>query len=65
MIGGGKSGDTIKVLAELDKSMAPWLSFSWLHSADTVFVVGKTLAFTRMSFFNDNGDMFARGSHTK
>ncbi|KAF3761679.1 Thioesterase/thiol ester dehydrase-isomerase, partial [Cryphonectria parasitica EP155] len=27
--------------------------------------MGRTLAFTRMSFFNEKGDLCARGSHTK
>lgn len=31
----------------------------------TLGTVGKTLAFTHMSFYNAKGDLFARGSHTK
>ncbi|ROW01308.1 hypothetical protein VMCG_05932 [Cytospora schulzeri] len=27
--------------------------------------MGKTLAYTHMSFYNTKGDLFARGSHTK
>ena len=27
--------------------------------------VGKTLAYTSIKFSNSNGDVFARGSHTK
>lgn len=27
--------------------------------------MGKTLAYTRISFFNEKGELAARGSHTK
>ncbi|ROW00910.1 hypothetical protein VPNG_08276 [Cytospora leucostoma] len=43
---GGKTGDTINVLAVCEK-------------------MGRTLAFTHISFYNSKGDLFARGSHTK
>lgn len=35
------------------------------ETIDTTMIVGKTLAFTHIKFFNSKGDMFARGSHTK
>jgi hypothetical protein len=30
-----------------------------------LFPVGKTLAYTTVTFYNDKGEMTARGSHTK
>ena len=32
---------------------------------DLFFLVGKTLAFTSVEFFNNKGQLAARGSHTK
>lgn len=33
--------------------------------ADALSTVGKTLAYTQMSFYNVKGELCAKGSHTK
>ena len=62
---GGRAGDKIRVIAECEKSESPDLTPIRTEAIDTMTIVGKTLAYTHMKFFNGKGDLFARGSHTK
>lgn len=62
---GGRAGDRIRVIAECEKSECLESMPNGTETIDTTMIVGKTLAYTHMKFFNSKGDMFARGSHTK
>lgn len=44
-----------------------WFSYvcSFRANLYTMYLVGKTLAFTSINFSNAKGEVFARGSHTK
>ncbi|KAF5130294.1 putative esterase C31F10.02 [Metarhizium anisopliae] len=59
---GGKPGDLLRGTATCDKSKSTLRILCCEADAD---VVGKTLAFTTVTFTNGKGQLAARGSHTK
>jgi acyl-coenzyme A thioesterase 13 len=65
---GGKIGDLIKAEVTCDKcefaTSIPTLPIN-MPLLIIPCLVGKTLAFTSINFSNNNGEVFARGSHTK
>lgn len=61
---GGKVGDTLKGTAICEKSR--FRTSKVLLGGDVnCSTVGKTLAFTTVTFTNGKGQLAARGSHTK
>ncbi|GAO17632.1 hypothetical protein UVI_02001950 [Ustilaginoidea virens] len=64
---GGAPGDTLKATAVCEKSRyTATPAVKSIHGAQTdVAAVGKTLAFTTVTFTNSKGQVAARGSHTK
>ncbi|KAJ8125151.1 hypothetical protein O1611_g8488 [Lasiodiplodia mahajangana] len=63
--GGGKVGDKITGSAICDKSKSPFRQSNRDGKSIDVYSVGKTLAYTSVTFRNSNGELAARGSHTK
>lgn len=62
---GGKMGDLLKGTAVCDKSKSFTLKSLCTLMELTCDVVGKTLAFTTVTFTNAKGQLAARGSHSK
>ncbi len=62
---GGKMGDKIQATATCDKSKPKPTGISELSAELTHDLVGKTLAYTSVVFTNSQGELAARGSHTK
>ena len=61
---GGRPGDLLKGTAVCDKS-TPFPSASLVPYKTDRDAVGKTLAYTTVTFTNSKGQIAARGSHTK
>ncbi|KAH8165158.1 hypothetical protein CIB48_g3098 [Xylaria polymorpha] len=64
MKGGGKVGDKITATAVCDRSKLPRSKAVQYEAANTL-AVGRTLAYTTVTFRNHKGELAARGSHTK
>lgn len=63
---GGREGDVLKGVATCDKSMDKISPMSRrVRLSANNLAVGKTLAYTTVTFTNSKGQLAARGSHTK